>query len=103
MRVISQARGDIFEGGAVTGFVGGALFGLLLMIVYYSIGLGFWFPMKLIAASVYGIQALVGSGSVILTGIIIHLILSVSFGMLFSAMTSDEVSIGGSILEGPIF
>lgn len=73
-------------GGAVAGFLAGAVMVLLSPILSWLNGISLWEPPRLIAATVLGPAALTGTGFAIqpvLIGLIVHMITSVVLGIIF--------------------
>ena len=86
--------------GLVAGVIAGVLMALTAMIRVATLGLGFWLPMKLVAAIAFGVSALIGGAWVILVGVLIHLAVAGGGGMLFGAAVGDRVSAGLAFAGG---
>lgn len=70
--------------GVLAGSLGGALMGLWLMIWFAADGAGFWTPMQLVAATFYGVEALVAGAGSVLVGVLLHMAVAVALGLLFA-------------------
>jgi hypothetical protein len=86
-KVRSFSKKAAVLGGATSGALAGVLMAITAMITTQVIGDGFLLPMKLIAATFYGTQAVDGGPLVIVTGLALHIITSVVFGVAFALMT----------------
>jgi hypothetical protein len=83
---------EIFDAGVVSGLIGGVAMILFATIYAAAAGLGFWTPVKAIAATVLRISPLeLGFGGVIV-GLAFHAIVSIFFGVLFALATPREVA-----------
>ncbi len=85
--------------GLVSGLVAGAVMGLVAMARSESAGMGFWLPMHEIAATLYGVDALLGGIGVTFVGVLVHLALAACFGWVF-AMYTWRLNPGWSFLAG---
>jgi hypothetical protein len=80
---------EVLEAGAVSGLVGGVAMALFATIYAAWAGLGFWTPVEAIAQTVLG-QEMTGASAVIV-GVAIHVAASMTFGVLFAAITPRNV------------
>ena len=94
---------SIWEGGALSGVISGLVLGIILMLYYASHGEGFTFPLKLIAASIFGVNALMGGVGCVAVGLIIHLAGSAALGVLFAFLTQKVFSAETSLSVGILF
>ncbi len=97
----------IVEAGIVAGVGGGVLMGIWLMLVTAAGGMGFLAPLKLIAATFYGQNAMTGGGVVALAGLVLHVIVSLVFGVIFAVLIIRAApaigpSWGSAILYGAV-
>src|SRR5919204_1007473 len=97
-----DARG-IIVGGGLAGIIAGIAMAIFAMGYAGTMGMGFWAPLRLIAATLYGVDALIGGGGVLLVGLIIHLIVSAVFGIIFGALLSSRASGGAAFGAGLVF
>ncbi len=77
-------------GGAVAGFLAGAVMVLLSPILSLLTGISIWEPPKIIAATVYGPSVMDTPGFVIgpvITGTIIHFVISIALGAIFGIVS----------------
>lgn len=92
--------------GAVAGLIAGIGMGLAAMLREWAVSgdaNAFWMPMKLIAATFYGVDALIGGTAVILVGMVTHLAVAAFWGFLFGLFIGGRNSVGGAILYGLIY
>lgn len=92
------AARDIWGPGAASGVVGAVAMGLIWMIVSAARGLGFWMPMKLISATFVGADAILGGAGSIVLGVVVHLIVGASFGIIFAALLRRGVTPAAELL-----
>jgi len=77
-------------GGAVAGFLAGAVMVLLSPILSLLTGISIWEPPKIIAATVYGPSVVNTAGfdpGPVMTGTIIHFVISIVLGAIFGIIT----------------
>lgn len=79
-------RNDLIAAGAIAGFLGGACMALLTMILSASAGMGFWHPVELMSGIFYGVDSILGGVGPVITGIIVHAVLTTALGALFGAL-----------------
>lgn len=89
--------------GISAGLIAGVVMALVAMIRAAGLGLGFWLPMKLVAALFWGVEALVGGGGLVFVGILIHLVVAGSAGMLFGLVLGNRLNAGGALVMGLIY
>ncbi len=89
--------------GIVAGLVAGVVMALVAMIRAGTLGLGFWLPMKLVAALFWGVEALIGGGGVVVVGILIHLTVAGVAGLLFGLVLGNRLNAGGALVMGAIY
>ncbi len=78
--------GWVIRHGVIGGIIAGIVFAVGEMLISAALGSGFFDPLRLIGAMALGMQALQPSYpllTAVLVGIIIHLILSMIFGVIF--------------------
>ncbi len=91
---------DAIAAGALAGLLGGVVMALAMMIRADAIGTGFWLPMRSIAATWYGVDALIAGAGAVAIGIATHLAVSAGWGALFGFASGEERSTGVSFLIG---
>lgn len=83
MQKLTTARG-VWLGGISSGLISGSAMALFLM-VYCSIGIGFFTPMQLIAGTFYGSGVESAGGTSAAVGLLFHLFNSAIIGLIFAA------------------
>jgi hypothetical protein len=88
-----QHTGDWVKEGAIGGVIAGAIFAMFEMVIAAILdgGSAFWNPLRMIGAMVLGDDALMSSYSLwkaALTGIVLHMMLSLAFGVVFGLVVS---------------
>jgi hypothetical protein len=97
----SSVAGEIIDAGAFAGLVGGVAMALFATSYAQIVGLGFWTPMKAIAATVLGTSAFdISTASAVLIGLCIHVVVSVAIGIVFALATPKEVAPGPALAFG---
>ncbi len=89
--------------GAIAGLIAGIFMALGAMGHSASAGLGFWTPMKVIAATWLGVDALVGGGGAVFLGMITHLVAASFWGAVFASLIWRRESVGAAFWEGLVF
>ncbi|MEJ2678756.1 MAG: hypothetical protein P8174_06750 [Gemmatimonadota bacterium] len=87
-------------GGLIAGLIAGVIMALVAMFRSLVMGLGFWLPMQLVGASLYGVGALVGGGGVVDVGIVIHLVVSAVAGMIFGLLFGNRLHKASALAVG---
>ena len=59
---------------------------LLTTILSASAGMGFWHPVELMSGIIYGAEAILGGAGPVITGLIVHFVLTTGLGALFGAI-----------------
>lgn len=95
--------GRILGGGALGGVIGGIVMAMFAMGVAAMKHLGYLMPLKLIAATLFGTEALRGGAGVLLVGLMIHMVASVAWGIIFAAVFRKELSPSNGIPIGAGF
>jgi hypothetical protein len=93
IRTFTNDRQIAATAGAVAGLVGG--FAMILVAMIYSaiIGEGFTFPLKEIAATFLGVEAIIGGAGTIILGALTHFVVSAAWGAVFGlALPADSTS-----------
>lgn len=87
--------------GSVTGVIAGVVFAMFEMVMASIQGDGFFMPLRMIGAIVLGEDALMPSYSLAgagITGLLVHMMMSVVFGAVFGAIVAFVPAIGESNL-----
>lgn len=93
----------ILASGALAGIIGGVIMAMFVMIVAAVKGMGFLMPLKLIGATLFGKDAMADGVGVLLVGLMIHMIASIGWGILFTAVFQRALSVANGIPIGAIF
>ena len=84
--------------GAVAGIVAGVVMAGWAMLFSAYTAAGFWLPPQLIAATVFGPVAMVRGMEAVLIGVLLHVVVSAGFGILFALMTGWRPLGGGELI-----
>jgi hypothetical protein len=90
---------DIAFAGAFTGLVAGLAMALCAMLGAAGAGERFFLPAELVAAALYGPQAL-GRTDAIFAGVVVHLLVAAAWGMLFAAIVTTPTTRFETFLGG---
>jgi hypothetical protein len=96
-------RPTMFFSGIMAGVISGAVMLFMMMIVSRAIGQGFFFPMRLFAATFWGVNALIAGPVVPIVGTIFHLGVSAGLGVIFASLTRPRTPEGSALLGGVIY
>lgn len=91
---------EVFGSGITCGLLGGAIMAIATMFYTATIGEGFWAPMKFIAATFLGVNALIGGAGVIVVGLALHLVVSAAWGSLYALVARRDAPLGPSLVLG---
>jgi hypothetical protein len=94
----------VWLGGVTAGVIAGLGMAVVTMLYTSFAGLGALLPLRMIAATFFGVDALVGGAGVLAAGLVFHLVISAFFGLLFAALTvrpkSTPVAFFGGLAYG---
>ncbi len=93
----------IIGAGIGAGIIGGIVMAAFAMMYGAAVGIGFWTPVRLIAATTNGVDALIGGGGILLWGLIIHMITAAVWGVIFAALLPRRASAGAGFGWGIAF
>ncbi len=97
-------KGGVWTGGIIAGIIAGIVMAMFSMMHAGMTGMGFWTPLRLIAATLFGVDALVGTIGVLLMGLMIHMAVSAMFGVIFAVLigrrSSGAAATGWGLLYG---
>ncbi len=93
----------IFLGGLTAGIIAGLVMAAVYMIRDWAQGMGFWLPVKNIAATYYGVEALVGGGWTIFLGLVTHVVVSAFWGLVFAWVGGARISTGAAFFAGLLY
>lgn len=91
---------EVVQAGTIGGLIGGVAMALFATIYDAIVGYGFWTPVRAIAATVLGHDATTMGASAILLGLVIHLAVSIVFGIIFAAITTRDMPPAAAIAFG---
>lgn len=98
-----ESDAHVYGAGALAGLFAGVVMALAGMGVVSASGGGFWTPMKEIAATWMGVDALVGGGGTVVAGVVTHLVCAAFWGALFSSLIRRRESAAGAFWEGIVY
>ena len=108
-RVVSssaiEAKGGAKEmvgSGVVAGIIGGMLMAMIMMMSTAANGMGFLAPLRLIAATFHGKEAMAGGGP-LLTGLMIHMMTSMVSGVIFASIVGRRLTLPQALMAGGAF
>ena len=78
--------------GVVAGIFGGGLMLALIIPWTWSTGVGAWLVPKAIAATWYGLEALLGGPGVIAVGFVTHFLVAIFWGVLFAWLANRDLN-----------
>lgn len=97
-----DARGVII-GGGIAGMLAGIAMAMAAMLYAAANGSGFFLPVRSIAATWYGTNALVGGVGVLIVGMLTHLSNSAFWGVIFAAFPPVRKSATTALLGGLVW
>ena len=103
---IDSARFDVrgvIIGGGIAGILAGIAMAMAAMFYAAASGSGFWLPVRSIAATWYGANALVGGVGVLIVGMVTHLGTSAFLGLIFAALLPSRKSATAALLGGLVW
>ena len=89
--------------GVLSGVIAGVGMALVLLWREGANGVEVWTPMQLMAATFYGAEALHGGAQVILVGEIVHAVIAIGYGLIFSFFVSRATPLGMAFLYGLVY
>lgn len=93
----------IVDGGLRAGLFAGVVMLVVGMIISAASGAGFWTPLRLAAASVLGVDALIGGFGAALLGLALHLGAAAFFGVVFAALVDRDLAADRALLAGLVY
>ena len=103
---IDRARFDlrgVIIGGGIAGILAGVVMAMAAMFYAAANGSGFLLPVRSIAATWYGANALFGGAGVLVAGLATHLGTSGFGGVVFAALPSSRKSATVALLSGLVW
>ena len=102
----TRNRGSVWNGGIVAGIIAGVVMAMFSMGYAGMMGMGFLTPLRLLAGPLYGVDALIGGAGVLLVGLMVHMMVSAMYGVIFAALvgrrTSGGAAAGWGLLYGAV-
>lgn len=107
MSTTTEIRSRPTVGGVVLGGVGGLISGIVFAVVtmwfMVSTGKPAMMPMHMIASIVQGEQALMAEQTNPMLGAVIHMVLSIMFGIVFALLVAGVRTNGGVAIAGLVY
>jgi hypothetical protein len=103
---IDRARFDVrgvIIGGGIAGILAGTVMAMAAMFHAAANGSGLFPPVRSIAATWYGANALLGGAGVLIAGLVTHIGTSAFGGMVFAALLSSRKSATVALLSGLVW
>jgi hypothetical protein len=97
-----DGAGEIIKAGVVAGIIGGMLMAMIMMVATAAGGMGLLAPLRLIAATFYGKDAMTGGGPLIV-GLMVHMMNSMVFGVLFAWIAGRRLATLPALMAGVAF
>ncbi len=94
---------DTVFAGSLAGMVGGVLFAFFGMGTSIMNGADILSPFRLTGAAFVGAAALEGGTVVVIYGLMLHIMTSIMWGILFAAILPREASLGATMVAGLIY
>jgi hypothetical protein len=101
-----SARFDVVGviiGGGIAGILAGMVMAMAAMFYAAANGSGFWLPVRNIAATWYGANALAGGVGVLIVGMVTHLATSAFWGGIFAALPPGRKSAPTALVGGLVW
>jgi hypothetical protein len=93
---------EIIVAGVVAGIIGGMLMAMIMMMATAAGGMGLFAPLRLIAATFYGKDAMAG-GAPLIVGLIVHMMNSMVFGVIFAWIAGRRRAAFPALMAGVAF
>ena len=103
---IDNARFDVrgvIIGGGIAGILASIVMAAAAMLYAAANGSGFLLPVRSIAATWYGANALVGGVGVLIVGLVTHLVTGALGGVAFAVLPSSRKSATAALLSGLVW
>jgi hypothetical protein len=89
--------------GLWAGIIAAAGMAILLIAQSTYAGLGFWFPLQLNSAVIYGSNAILGGFAATIIGLIMHVAIAAVLGIMFSVLLPNRISSSNAIRAGIVY
>lgn len=93
----------VISGGIIAGIIAGLVMAAFSMMYAAMVGVGFFTPLRLIAAALAGVTALIDGGGILTLGVAIHMMASAVFGIIFAALLPRRTSGGAAFGLGLVY
>jgi hypothetical protein len=93
---------EVIGAGVVAGIIGGMLMAMIMMVATAAGGMGLLAPLRLIAATFYGKDAMAGGGP-LLVGLMVHMMNSMVFGVIFAWIAGSRRAALPALMAGVAF
>lgn len=98
------AAGDgTTRAGIISGLIAGAVMALVMMGHSSAAGMGLWTPIKAIAATWMGVNALVGGFGTVVLGLATHFTCAAFWGAIFSSLIWRREVVAAAFWEGLVY
>ena len=94
---------NVIGAGIGAGIIGGIVMAAYAMMHGAAVGIGFWTPMRLIAATTNGVDALIGGGGTLIWGFMIHIVTAAVWGVIFAALLPRRAGVGAGFGLGLLY
>jgi uncharacterized membrane protein YagU involved in acid resistance len=94
---------DTVFAGSLAGMVGGALYASFAMGTSIMNGADILSPFRLTGAALMGTGALEGGTVVVVYGLLLHMVTSIVWGVLFAAILPHEASLAATLVAGLVY
>src|SRR5215470_6589014 len=91
---------EVGAAGAKAGLAGGVAMAFYLMLYAEFWGAGFLLPLRLIAATFFGVDGLIGGTGVVLIGLLLHLGISIVLGVVYALFPRRTTTTFHAMLGG---
>lgn len=102
-RVPEIGAGADLGAGLLAGLIGAGAMALWSMTYAGITGIGFSMPLKLVAGSVVGVEALVGDAGVMMVGGVIHMLTGMAYGAVFVWLLDEGSTPGIGMMLGMLY
>jgi hypothetical protein len=97
-----DGRGIVL-GGIISGVIAGIVMAMFAMGYAAMMGMGLLTPLRLIGATLFGVDALIGGGIVLMASLIIHMMVSAVLGIIFAALLPRTAGAGKAAILGVVY
>jgi hypothetical protein len=91
---------EILGAGLIIGVFAGILAGFFFLLYSSFIGSGFGLPVRMVAAGLLGVDALIGGTGTLVLGVLLHLVISIAWGTLYAGLVGRQTTLFHAVLGG---